>query len=71
MNEAQKLTKALHTKTYCQARLIQGEIFLTAVNNKAKATTCFEDIVKNHKTTEEYVAAKFNLDQLKAQKERE
>ena len=69
--EAMKLTKTLHPKTYSQARLMEGEIFLNTVNNKEKASICFEDIVKNHKTTVAYVDAKFNLDQLVAQKRRE
>ena len=71
LSEAMKLTKTLHSKTYCQARLMEGDIFLNTVNNKVKATTYFEDIVKNHKSTEEYVDAKFNRDQLKVENKRE
>ena len=69
--EAMKLTKKLHTKTYCQARLMEGEIFLSTVNNKVKAIACFDVVVKNYKTAEECVDAKFHLDRLRTQMERE
>ena len=58
-------------KVYCKAKLLEGKIFLTTVQNKSKAKSCFETIVKNPAAkslhTEEYSEAMFFLEKLEAE----
>ena len=74
IHTAKYYTHGHDNKTYCKAKLMEGRIFFTTIQNKLKAKTCFETIVKNSAAKnlhiEEFSEAKFFLEKLEAEAEK-